>query len=148
MSSCVENKADPNCEACHGTGCSCVKKDGSCPGQCCVCVKQEEPKSDLGNYLNMIDSLADHDQKEKEERIAAWSKIPPAKEVEYTRDDHVHKIGFWRITAGLLRIEANVKGAYDPAQATGITGKEVAAMSEAMQAPYIDDVGIWDKHYE
>lgn len=95
--------------------------------------KVEPSGDDTGNWLDTISQLGDLRRKDRATRIAEWASaagLPHAK-VLLGEEPYVEKVGFWRVPSGILRIRADAKGNFDPAERTEITTEEIDAIARA-----------------
>jgi len=65
-------------------------------------------------------------RRKRDKRVAEWP--PPHIEIELGEDEWKHKVGFWKVEGGILRIEANKKGEYDPRNRQEISEAEIDAI--------------------
>jgi len=65
----------------------------------------------LNDDLNFVNKLGEIEEKKRQERIKEWTN--PDITLEAIKDNR-NTIGLWKVNDGVVEIEANVRGEFDP----------------------------------
>ncbi len=87
------------------------------------------------NWFEVIDKISKKDREYRSIRIQEFTKLPPQIELTIEKDDYSRKVGLWRVPGGIVRIDANRYGQYDPNDQFFIVEEEVEAMTKVSQLP-------------
>lgn len=87
------------------------------------------------NWFEVMTKISKRDREERRNRIQEFIKLPPQIELTIEENDYSRKIGLWRVPGGIVRIDANRYGQYDPNDQFFIVEEEVEAMTKVSQLP-------------
>lgn len=94
---------------------------------------------DTGSWLGFAAELGEREREARADRISRWADTagPPHAEITLRDDpEHTDRIGFWRVTGGVMRIRASGRrGEFDPAKGIDITDAEAKAIASAFARP-------------
>lgn len=91
-------------------------------------------------WSGVMDGIFERSREDRSARISEWATLagPPHAEVLIGDDPEcMERVGFWRVPGGIIRIRANRKGEFDPAERTDITAQEAKAIADAMGHPAV-----------
>lgn len=91
-----------------------------------------------GSWFGAIAGIAEREREARADRISSWAANagPPHAEVTLGNDpEYSDRVGFWRVSGGVIRIRASKKGEFDPAERIDITDAEASAIATAAARP-------------
>lgn len=91
-----------------------------------------------GSWLGAMAELGERERKARADRISRWADTagPPHAEITLGDDpEYTDRIGFWRVSDGVIRIRASRRGEFDPAKRIDITDAEAKAIASAAARP-------------
>lgn len=84
-----------------------------------------------------ISEILERDRAQRKKRKQEFKRHPPQEEIEIGEGVYKHKIGFWIVTGGIIKIQADKNGAYDPMDIVEIRENEVDAIKRVSKLPKI-----------
>lgn len=88
--------------------------------------------SDWGKGINEI---LERDRAQRKKRKQEFKRHPPQAEIEVGEGVYKHKIGFWNVTGGIIKIIADKNGVYDPIDIVEIYENEVEVIKRVSRLP-------------